>query len=647
MTNQLDKTMSFSQFGPEFISRVLTPQRIAAQVRAILPKTPIAFKSKEAEGTANVELGNVSRTGVSKNSCDVTFLVPLTLHLDFKVMLPLIEERYVGPASLALRMIVKTFKPAILKINCDEIKADDIKFDAQAIDSWGIAKQLGAPWDLLNRTVRNKIASQINTMLEESASSRLLDLSQMVHQGAYVGEAGGDMTPASKRDDKVPVIPVDHIVRGILKPKTSHTYSVIVGQGEHVAFGTYLNSPEHHVSIHIDFDILTETGRMIESCRHTTNIGGWGGDYSRTFCSFTAPKTGLYHFRLKYVEAEDYAHLGRTDVPVNYIVTQQRTHPELDEPMCFDEFGQQFMTNVVSATVIRKKLEELVAEPEKIDASLLGVHANGLARIHVVSVRSETVSRKLSDRELVYKVVLKVNPDLWITLGLGKEHWLIETTVTLHLHLQAKPPLSIQVVPGGITKKEVKVNSAKCLDGWGAFNLFDVLTGQVVDQLVAKMGDKLKDVQEKSTIEIESEVDKAMKSTKPPAEEPGPDAPILKPGEVPPLKNGQSSGQTLVYGHVPVYFPFALENKQKARFKVRTKLVNSDVENVSIAICDSYKGWLDAHNFVVDSKSANKTFSYEAEATGTYYIRVRFENVSEPQPMASSSVKLEYEVTLL
>ena len=647
-TSHDDATMPFSEFGPEFVSRILTPKRIASQVEAILPKEPIPFNSKEAEGTAKPELGDVSRTEVNNGSCNVTFLVPLILRLHFTVKLPGFEEAYEGPAALTLRMLVTTYKPAILHIDVDEIAPEDIEFDAKAVDNWGLAKKLTAPWDLLNSTVRKTIAIQINRLLKSSETSRTLDLSQMVHQGAYAGQAGGEIRPATSREDKAPVLPPDAVVRGTLGPGQTHLYSIVLGAGERVDFGTYVNTAQHYVSIEVGFDILSETSKVLQSDTVDTNFYGWGGDYALNVLSFIAEQTGLYTFRLKYLRAEDHSVLKRMGVPVNYIVTQSRSHPDLGDPICFDEFGRQFMPNIVSATMIRKELEKLVAEPQEIDDPIPMGHVIGSASVTVSSVTLVKTDDEDAYRELTYKLVLKVIPDMWVTLGVGKEHWRVQTTVTVKLHIQTARPLSIQVVPEKVTEAEVRVDKAECLEGWGTFNAFSLLTSNLVGKLVVKLNDKLNQAQQESTIGIEEKVDEAMNAKPPPKEEPGKQPPALKPGEAPPLEVGKSYGQTLLRGQVPVYTPFSLEAGQTARFEVRTKLVNAFIEdNVSTAILDANKGWLTSNDVSGSKNSKTHKFGYKARSSGKYFIRVRFEHAAVAEQDTSDSVKLEYELKLL
>jgi hypothetical protein len=647
-TSHDDTTMPFSEFGPEFISRILTPQRIASQVQLILPKEPIPFNSKEAEGTAKPELGDVSRTEVNNGSCNVTFLVPLILRLHFKVKLAGFEEAYEGPAALTLRMLVTTYKPAILHIDVDKIAPEDIKFDAKAVDNWGLAKKLTAPWDLLNSTVRKTIAAQINKLLKGSETSRTLDLSQMAHQDAYAGQDGGEIRPATSREDKAPVLATDTVVRGTLGPGQAHLYSIVLGAGERVDFGTYVNTVQHYVTIEVGFDILSEKGKVLQSDTTDTNFYGWGGDYALKVLSFIAEETGLYTFRLKYLRAEDQSVHERKGVSVNYIVTQSRSHPDLGDPICFDEFGQQFMPNIVSATMIRKELEKQVAEPQKIDDPVPMGRAIGSASVTIGSITLVKTDGEGADRELTYKLVLKVIPDMWVTIGVGKEHWRVQTTVTVKLRIQTARPLTIQVVPEKVTEAEVSVDKAECLEGWGTFNAFGILTSNLVGKLVIKLNDKLNEAQEKSTVRIEKKVEEAMNAKPPPKEEPGTQPPALKPGEAPPLEAGKSYGQTLLRGQVPVYTPFSLEAGQTARFEVRTKLVNVfTVDNISTAILDAKKGWLTSKDVSGSKNSSTHLFSYKASSSGTYFIRVRFEHAAVAEQDTSDSVKLEYEVELL
>jgi hypothetical protein len=185
---------------------------------------------------------------------------------------------------------------------------------------------------------------------------------------------------------------------------------------------------------------------------------GWQGDYSVETLSFVAPRAGLYRLRLRSAETKH----GQI---LRYVIRQERTSPPAGKVLCFDAFGPQFMENVVSASLLQDKLRTLV--PPADDFGPLRIMAlatvEGQARIGVLAVEPASTRPRLADRELTYRVFLKIDPDFWVNLaGAVREHWQVETVVMLPLHVHAHgEPLSIQIDPGELTTRSVKVLAAR------------------------------------------------------------------------------------------------------------------------------------------------------------------------------------------
>ena len=120
----------FTHFGPLFVERVLSPNQVRAQLEKIIGEEPIRFEDALAEGTVTIQVGKIER---ATRPCQVIFDVPLTLQLDFSILL--LGESYSGPASLNLRLVARTFEPAIIYLYARRVTEKDIVFEADIVET--------------------------------------------------------------------------------------------------------------------------------------------------------------------------------------------------------------------------------------------------------------------------------------------------------------------------------------------------------------------------------------------------------------------------------------------------------------------------------------------------------------------------------
>ncbi len=301
----------------------------------MLGDAPIKFEDALAEGMATPELGTISRT---VRECDILFDVPLTLHLQFTI--PLLAEAYKALATVHLRLRAETYEPARLYLKASRIKEEEILFASGVAEGLGLAKTLGAQWDLFNRMVRTKIKSEINARLRASRAARLIDLSVLALERTS-GEL--DPVPAVQPTDKINLVPTGLDVSGKLEPRMSHAYAIALGAGEQIKFVIYTASVKDGVTAHGSFELLTAQNKIIKSANTPsrpgerqriaiTTEGGWLGDYRRQEQSFQAEVAGVYYFRLRNTEhAPGHA--------FHYTVRQERTKPRLGLAACFGSIG--------------------------------------------------------------------------------------------------------------------------------------------------------------------------------------------------------------------------------------------------------------------------------------------------------------------
>ncbi len=588
---------------------------------------PIQFGDSLAEGTATPELGEITRT---IRACEFVFDVPLFLHLNFSV--PLLAESYEGSASLHLRLTAAAYEPAFLYLKAKRVQETDILADAEADRGWGLAQKLGTQGDWFDKLVRGKIKAEINARLRVTRYARLIDLSTLAAE-AYSGNT--DPHPALRPEDPASIIPSDFFLPGTLEPRVSHWYAVMLSAEEQVNFHIYTAAPEYGLVARGRFELQTASGKVIEGtgCPLTTE-SGWLGDYRLHECSFRAPETGVYRFRL-HNEEHISGHL------IHYRVRQERLKPEVDEAVCYNELGPQLMRHIVSAPLIQHKLKSLLPPSKHFGPlNLLPLTtAEGDAPIQILSVEPDRPRRRQADRELAYKLLLHIAPDVSVTVLGMQERWHLETRVTVRLRVHAfTSPLSIQIDPDEVTVAAVKTIEATCVQGAGHFNDFNLLTRNVAQPLVAQIKEILRETEPARAIDIESLVAQAI--ARPNS---APSSNLSSAIHARPLSKTIDNRSRA--GQMPQYYSLYLKARQKLQLKLRWLLTTKPTRpfRATLAVCDAHQGLVKSEPFSVGEagKSGHVRLALTAPRSGNYRFRVRVEPSKSTAPLA-----LDYQVTV-
>ncbi|MGE5139218.1 MAG: hypothetical protein ACM3JD_07150, partial [Rudaea sp.] len=598
----------FTRFGPLIVERILSPEQIRIQLVKIIGEEPIRFEDALAEGSATVRVGEIKR---EVRPCQAIFDVPLTLDLEFTIVL--VGESYSGPAALSLRLVARTFEPAIIYLYARRVTENDVVFEGDIVEGWGLAKRLGPQWKLVDHMVRVKIKEQINSRLYATRRTRVIDLSSLALESATVT---ADPIPALHRSDPAPVISAGTVLTGVLEPQSSHSYAVALGAGETCKFIVYAGSDRYPLEPSGQVNIQNAKGENLPDARVPLKAeAAWFGEYHLQELEFRAPEVGVYRLRL-------YNYERRTENRLLYMIRQERGRPERGRAVCFEPFGPLFMQNVISCPVVENRLRKLIPSTRSFGPlSILPlVQAEGDARIAVLSVEPDSPRRGDSDKELAHKVLLRIDPEVCVTLLGIQESWRVQTLVTLRLRLHAfERPLSVQIDPDEVTIRSVRVLDAACIEGPGRFNQLNLLSRSVARPLVEQIKKLLDEVDSGRNIEIRDFLKEAAATRA--SALPAP-AQLLAKSQIADTIEGDTRP-----GDEPRLWWLQLNRKQKVRVHLRWRLSHRGKRpvNVSLAILDEYRGVLRVSNEPSGStvRLGSARLSLTVPRSGDYAIRLR------------------------
>ncbi len=616
----------FTQFGPLFVDQVLDTGRLKSQVAALVGGEPLRFEDSLAEGTVTAELGQVTR---KVEPCQVLLDVPLLLHLSIRTV---VGQNYQGVASLHLSFVGQAYKPAILYFRSRRIGEDDILLAADTPQGWELTRRLGIQWRLVARLVRSKIREHIHARLIETRRARIMDLSTLALSTVVKQSMPGDPIPALARNDPALVISLRQVMRGVLEPQSTHFYALALGEGEQCKFRIYSTSDRYPVHLRGSLTVYSAAGEPIPGTRAVISTeAGWFGEYNIQEEIFKAPHVGIFRLGIRSDER-------RPDHLLRYVIVQERSRPDIDKPICFAPFGAELMKNVISPPVIEAKLKQLIPTTQAFGplSVLPMVEAKGKARIALLAVEPEPPREQMADRELAYRVRLRVDPDVCITALGVQEEWRLHSLVALRLRVHAiASPLSIQIDPDELTVRAVKVLDATCIEGAGRFNQLNLLSRSIAQPLVDQIRQILRQTAPERTIRIEEFVAEAL----------GERAPAVPPPR--PLVSAKSLNVAVdgvaVSGQKPKYWKLHLERKQRVHLSAHWRLsaLPGRPLNVSLAICDEHRGLLRSANVVsgATGRTDGARFSFTSPRAADYYVRLRVDPWK-----GDENIKADYEL---
>jgi hypothetical protein len=183
--------ITYEQFGQQFIRQAVTPERIQDELTALLAEPIEGSVSKlPAEiivGDYQFTLKSVEVKPVSEPPEDVRFLMRINGTLALKVRIVGLPLRFTLDVHIRLSQRVRTYAPAIIRLENREITRDDVSVDVDAHD---------VPGDLLDKlniiepAVRDQMVDEVNARIRSGAIAEACTIDVLrLAQGAVLGRA--------------------------------------------------------------------------------------------------------------------------------------------------------------------------------------------------------------------------------------------------------------------------------------------------------------------------------------------------------------------------------------------------------------------------------------------------------------------------
>ncbi|HLO03494.1 MAG TPA: hypothetical protein VK191_10315, partial [Symbiobacteriaceae bacterium] len=462
---------------------------------------------------------------------------------------------------------------------------------------------------------------------------RTFDLTRMILESTAAEQ------PWLTTNTKLPPMPFgkESAVEGQIGPGTSHTYAVMLAQGERFRFhlyAQYLEQPGLMDHAGLSFEILDPKGKEYHSLFMPVDSEGWAQEFSLWVDPplgswHEAPMTGLYRIRLRSPRKSEIGG-GYT---LRYLIKQERDAIAHGERICFDQFGVNFMQNAINPELIGLQLRRQI--PAQI------VQDDGTIRVEgQIGIEQVRPLPAMAEAYLLYEASLKLD----LKLTAGPCSWQVPAAAKMRLRVWTESPAMIVVKPDQVQEQDVTVDLAavKAIDGSPGLCGMDVVEkaigsavrGQLVGTLTKQVEEagiqrtviaRLRD----EMIGLPPKVVQGVRPAKRPSKEP---APIL------------FSGLTLTGDLKPgpgAYYPVTLEKGQTMRIAFTGTWKEFDYAGynqiVSIAVCDSEKGHL-AHEWILpdsDKRTCKGRLQFKAPADGEYCVRLRFQyGVADPAEMS-------------
>jgi len=178
-----DEHISFDEFGRNFMREVVTPERVASTIAAVVGERievgPMAAGPRDAaRGSMIATLAGVDVTPAAESD-PLRFSAIVRLDCTLAVKAPAIDKRYRGTLTIPLLLEVRTAEPVRLVIDVEAPSAADIGVELSAKDRSGRLIQLLGNID---GEVRTRAAAEVAKRVDapEARQHREIDILAMV-----------------------------------------------------------------------------------------------------------------------------------------------------------------------------------------------------------------------------------------------------------------------------------------------------------------------------------------------------------------------------------------------------------------------------------------------------------------------------------
>ena len=167
--------LSYEQFGHEFVHRLLTPERIARELKMLLAE-PI-------EGTMNIlpaeiltarylfRFADVKITPRPERLPELALRQRITGTLELSVRIVGMPFRFTLRVGIRLDQQVRAYAPLTLKIETRVLDAASVDID---VDAHGLPSEILDRFNVIERAVRAEVVQQVNKRLESGPIAKAL-----------------------------------------------------------------------------------------------------------------------------------------------------------------------------------------------------------------------------------------------------------------------------------------------------------------------------------------------------------------------------------------------------------------------------------------------------------------------------------------
>jgi hypothetical protein len=160
--------ISYEQFGVNFVTKVVTPERVAATIARVsgsdVNAGPMAAgPGGAAEVTATGRIRAIdAQPSFSQERLGFDATISIDLELDVRVAGA--NHRYHGDVTVSLRLSVRAVEPLTLMIDVDPVLAEDVevKLEAEGLRA-KFLQRLGGIDDEVRRTVAEVVAERLDS----------------------------------------------------------------------------------------------------------------------------------------------------------------------------------------------------------------------------------------------------------------------------------------------------------------------------------------------------------------------------------------------------------------------------------------------------------------------------------------------------
>jgi hypothetical protein len=627
-----DDAITFDQFGKLFLQALLTDDLLDAQVTAAIAST--SYVETEQDGVSIQ--GTVKRGAIAVGdpttppAKDVlTKVVTITLSVRLAVDGKSLPAYTV---TITMRINFTTYAPLVLFAEIPPLTDDDVVLSS-GIDAYGV--------------VRDQLVAQINQRIQNSLSSRIIDLQAILLE-----------TPASTKDPSSPVVSLasDELApRGKpgmvqIGPNQYCNIELLLRQEEAIKLLIYAQMPEPLPAISGGgVDLNYSFGPMDDEDPEGSGddvSNGWSDmkyriviPYAKSYDEetyFIAPQAGRYRLRL--------INDALSKSPVNVVVVQDRLFSaQLIEPdgladfvpgqrISFAQFGENLINIGLSPDFFREEVQAQLSAfsmPKPWTwSSPFGTVTFALGDLQLNDV--EALESDQPESSAFRSAQLKACLDM---MGAGGKNLILQVPfqatvvfliATTGLPTAGSPPtidVSLYKVEPSILVEQITGSNGATVA------LAKTLIGIINDQVIGWLESLLNSFLEQRPFAIQSHSIPDVAAGMVEQTQSGP------PDPPPPSDNVSDSGH--VTGGQPACYPVTLAKDQPVTITATLhplKAPQGIFAEAWLAICDENDGMFDSDSASWDrgiTKPQTLTISFTPPADGPYHVRLR----AHPQDM--------------